>query len=357
MQSDLNITRISGGRAAVHNYYDLSPESPDGTRVAFFAFDGIAPSPGSIMVAGRDGDGMRAVAKASSGSAHRGAFQQWVDANRLAFHTDTPAGRVTVVVDLETGHRHQLPGAVRVFSPQGTRIAHATDYTRRLGGCCRLEAVYVTDFESEGVPVLTLGQVRAVHPLVDRFAEEAPPAFGDVRWAPDGASFFVTFTNVGYKSIGRAIQRVNSLFLAEADGSDLRYLGEFGHHPRWAPDGTFIYTIDPQPGGVDGLTARRLDGSAPTVLFAQAPGVHPSFSLDMKHVMTDAYDWPSKGLAALMLYDADGSGAHQVLARFAAPDLTHATGTHPHPAWSRDGRRIYFNAAEDRVPHLFALDL
>ena len=97
--------------------------------------------------------------------------------------------------------------------------------------------------------------------------------------------------------------------------------------------------------------------SAATVLFDKAPGVHPSFSLDMKHVMTDVYDWPAKGVAALLLYDADGSGAHQVLARFAAPDLTHAMGTHPHPAWSRDGRRIYFNAAEARAPHLYALDL
>jgi len=47
----------------------------------------------------------------------------------------------------------------------------------------------------------------------------------------------------------------------------------------------------------------------------------------------------------------------RVLARFATPDTTHETGVHPHPVWSRDGERVYFNVAETNVPHLYAIDL
>jgi Tol biopolymer transport system component len=30
---------------------------------------------------------------------------------------------------------------------------------------------------------------------------------------------------------------------------------------------------------------------------------------------------------------------------------------HPHPVWSRDGRRVYFNAADAGAPQVYAIDL
>ena len=50
MKSDHRITQISeGDAAAIHAYFDLPPESPDGERVLYFSFDGIPPGLGSCM--------------------------------------------------------------------------------------------------------------------------------------------------------------------------------------------------------------------------------------------------------------------------------------------------------------------
>ena len=51
------------------------------------------------------------------------------------------------------------------------------------------------------------------------------------------------------------------------------------------------------------------------------------------------------------------SGALEVLARFRNADCSQTTGCHPHPVYSRDDRRIYFNAAEDGYTKLFLVDL
>jgi hypothetical protein len=68
------------------------------------------------------------------------------------------------------------------------------------------------------------------------------------------------------------------------------------------------------------------------------------------------------GFAEILLSDLV-TGEHEVLASFANAnantnaDYEHATGCHPHPVWSRDGKCIYFNAAESGLPYLYVIDL
>ena len=357
MKSEYRVSQISlGDKPAIHNHYDICPESPDGQQVVYFAFLGTPPSPGIVTIVDRDGQHERRVGLTTYGSAERGANQQWVDQNHVAYHTQSEAGPVTIVVSLDDGKRLQMPGNLRMFAPAQGKGLYASPASRRLGGCCQLEAVYVTDFDARDTcPVLVREEVAAGHPLAHQFTSDAPPAFTVVKWSPDGSRILAVFSNARYAAQRPAAKRIHSLFVAKADGTELRYLGEFGREPMWSPDGTFIHTLDGQPGGQEAMLARPIDGGQPTVLFPSTPGLHPSLHPDGQRVLTDVVDWPTSGQAAILLY-AENRSDYAVLASWEMPSGGAQPRCHAHPVWSRDGRRVYYNAAESGVARLYVVD-
>ena len=82
----------------------------------------------------------------------------------------------------------------------------------------------------------------------------------------------------------------------------------------------------------------------------------------MKLHAADVLRRPAPDEGGIILYDLRGRSPrgdeHELLATFPLPDLTHETGVHPHPAFSHDVRRAYFNATEDGgKPYVCYLDL
>ena len=349
MESDLRIRRVSGDAPAVHGYYDLCPESLDGRRVVYFEFAGKVPGPGSVVVARPDGSERRTVAEAVPGGAHTGALQQWADADTVVFNHRGDGGDTTVLICTSDGSRRELPGSARMVSPDGRWALSHPPADRR--------SVALTGLQ--GGPrreLFTAEQALALHPGRDRVEKPEVLRFQNTKWSPDGASFLAVFTNEGYRRSHPELPRVKSILVAEADGANLRYLKEFGHHPMWSPDGSFVYCFDRLPNGGQSLVAQPADGGNPREIWPESPGVHATLTRDGSRVVADAFNWPARGRGGILLYNV-ASGDCRPLARFAMPDTTHETGCHPHPVWSRDQRRVYFNAAEDGTPHLYAIDL
>lgn len=355
MESNYRITRLTPEDVpAIHTYFDLFPESPDETRIVYYRFFDRPPGPGQVVVASRDGNVLCAI-DVPWGSAHTAVEQQWVDDDHIAYRLFDPTGSETVVHSLADGSSRRLPGLVRMFSPvNGTGLSASTN-TVDLTAPPTEKSVSLTDFMTGDMRRLfTDADILAIHPLGGTFTGEEEMIFKHTKWAPDGKVFFFVFANEPHHRLTGKGAPIKSVFVANADGSGVRYLTEFGHHPGWDPGSAFIYSWDRLPGGGQALAVHPRDGSPSDRVLACGPGVHSSLNPDGRRLVTDAPNWPERGRGALLMY-TDG-GPHEILATFKTPDTSHETGCHPHPIWSRNGTRVYFNASEAGIAHLYALD-
>jgi hypothetical protein len=360
MRSDLRITRLSDGQGpAVHFYYDVPLESPDGRRILYSRFDDdTLPSPATVVVADADGSDPTPIGRGEEAIGHVGCQPQWVGADRIAWSPRQQTDPHSVVVDLAGGHTERLPSILRSWNQDvgvgallgGGGAAEVKDDLSRLQTLRRWDAA--TGRRQEW---LTVQAAHRVHPQQDRF-DWKMSNFQNAKFSPDGRHLMVVYgTEVHRRRTGdTGCPRIKSLLVLPVDGGPQppTYLGEFGHHPMWAPHGNGVIAYVRDSAGQHVLRY-PLDGGEPQVLLPHAPGTHCSLDRSAKRLLTDVM---GDGRARILLIDL-GSGAHQLLADGVHERSGHLHGSHPHPQFSRDGRRVMFNMADSGVPQLYAVDL
>lgn len=368
MNSRYRITPLSPpDRHAVHFYYDVCPESPDGRHAVFFAFDeppageGRAKSgPGRAWVVERDGRNARPLGESVTGGSHDGSRTQWVDDRHIAYFDGKHGQPRTVLVDIEDGSRREIPGALRMVSPaapMGLTTLHDFDPD----GVGLRDAVCTMNLLTGGLtPLFTVADALALHPdHCTDFPGVEHMRFLHTKWSMDGRRFLVSCANLSsYTPAGQQGEKRGGLFVAEADGSGLRHVAAEGHHICWGNDSETIMGFTHNPAGGQDLTAFRVSGGAPRAIIEQVHGKHATVNAAMTRVLADvtnAYGFPEKGYGGIYVYDVERK-TPEVLAILCMPNSSH-TGVHCHPAYSRDEKRVYFNAAEKGLRGVFALDL
>jgi hypothetical protein len=335
----------AGNEHTIHAYFNTSPESPDGRHVLFYVSSLGDGDHGELRVLERATGRVRTLARiAKVEDAHRAACQQWADDGRSVAYHDCREGRwLVAAVDLESGveriiaHDRQLgfgaptqpflplygchwnPGEHRNLELADVRTGKITT------------AVSITD-------VVAAHQAWVTKTFL---TTEGLAVFFPVM-SPDGGKVFFKVAKGRGGSDFRGMDvshRDGKVVWDLKEGRNLRRYDYWGH-PSWAPDSLGIF----EKGNV---LASLVDDTSR--MYAKgSPSNHPSLSPDMSVFVTDADLTKREGNAGVwgIIVGNTRAEEHAVIHRFLnTGGATSWRRSHPHPTFSTDGKRIYFNVS------------
>ena len=349
----------SADRHTIHSYFGISPESPDGSRVLFYASTTTDSHVGQVCVVDRASGKETVIARdISTEDAHRAACQQWISGGRrVVFHNVRDGQWSVSVVDLDS-----LQQRVLVRDRQLGWGAPAGDVAPLYG--CHWNPGEHRDLELVNVETGAVGAAVTVAAVCSDHQAVVKKLFGDKtlsiffpQVSPDGRRvFFKLSAGAGGDNFrsSKASFRAGLFCYSLDDAKPLLAQTRWGH-PAWHPDSRTIIEggnllIDSAGGG-----ERKLPGLPH---FSGAP--HPTVSPDGKLFALDTTleslggkrgEWgvvvgSMEGRDYVIVHRFDQSGGARSWRR-----------SHPHPAFSADGKRIYFNVSSGPWTRLYAAEI
>jgi Tol biopolymer transport system component len=231
-----------------------------------------------------------------------------------------PAGGGTPA-PLTTGHSP-------AWSPDSGRLAVSTSGVSDPG------EIVIQDITVVG------GQVRTVPGTEVRI----PGPANDLAWSPDGRTLSFVRPGLGFDG-----WLTSELWTVRADGTGLTrltsnqllYVNPFSSGPTWSPDGRTIAFMGTQ-GGNPGFTATWLVDATGGNLRRARPGAPAEYSAAWSTVANQLAIVPV-GARAIVVTDTAGRTLATIpLAESVAPPVP--------PAWSPDGKRLFYVANEFAFP-------
>lgn len=336
-------------RHTIHAYYVANPESPDGRHVLFFASTHAAGHEGGeIVVRDRATGAERVLARnVTTEDAHRAACQQWVsNGRRVAFHDCRDGVWVVCVVDVATGQETVVARERQLgFASPTADVLPVYGYHWKTTDARDVELVDLTTGKT--TTAVTAAATRDKYPdfINKRFGERPMTLFFPVL-SPDASRLFYKLATAGDGNFrSKAASTRLGLVVYDLAKRDFLMLRADWGHPAWAADSRTVI----EPGGMiidtnDGAS-RRIPGPLP-----KFRGDHPSFSPDQQLVVTDttmdAFAGDVKHWGIVLRRASDGK-LHTIHTADNSRGARSWRVSHPHPAFSADGKRIYFNQSSD----------
>jgi hypothetical protein len=285
----------------------------------------------------------------STEDAHRAACQQWVSGGkRVAFHNVLKTDEwVVSVVDAKTGDTvAAAKGRQLGFGQPAHDVLPLYGPHWNPGPHRGLELLSAATGEVKATG-LTAEALRKTYPdwVAKQFGDRPVSVFFPVL-SPDAKRiFFKVATPAGGDFRSKKASERFGLVCYDLEKASFLSLTEKWGHPAWHPNSRDILDV----GGrvIDSGTgaARRLPGEW---VF---PGSHPSYSPDGNLFTTDMqtdrdpFGGP-KGSWAVVVGDVR-TGKYVTLHRFDnSKGAKSWRVSHPHPVFSPDGRRVYFNVSD-----------
>ena len=340
----------------IHSYFNTCPESPDGKWVLFFASSTADAHLGEVRIRDRvSGDEKVLTRNISVEDAHRVACQQWVSkGRRVVFHGERDHEWLVAAVDVESGTERLLAkGRLAGWGQPHADLVPLYGPHWNPGPHRDLELLNVETGEIR--TVATNDAVTAKYPewIAKAYGDKPTSIFFPVLSPDLTRVFFKMASSSGGDARSTSASQRQGLVCYSLAEQRFLFLRERWGHPAWHPDQKTIiemaYTLIDSDTGKE----RRLPG-LPAVR-----GDHPSASPDGMLIVTDttmdkfggdAKEW------GIVLANASGTD-HVLIHRF---DNSRGAASwrpsHPHPVFSPDGRRIYFNVSDEKWTRLFVAE-
>ena len=369
----ISVAAPKDGRHTIHSYFNTCPESPDGTRVLFYSSTAKDGHRGEVVIRDRKtGEEKVLATNINAEDAHRVACQQWVSGGkRVVFHGERDGEWFVGCVDLDTMKervlaRGQLAGwgqpdadIVPLYSPHWKPGAHPD-----------LDLINVVTGEKT-TPV-TVDALKQAYPewFAKTFGEQKPSIFFPILSPNLERVFFKMALATGEDPRSTKASARQGLICYGLAEKKFLYMNPKWGHPSWQPDSRHITemhytTYDSNDGSVKmnpGMPTKAsraktsADGNAaPAFPMRDVSGDHPSVSPDGKLVVTDTIMTSFGGARnewGVVLADTKGTG-QIVLHHFGNSQGAKSWRvSHPHPVFSADGKRIYFNVSDGEFTRL-----
>lgn len=340
----------------IHSYFNTCPESPDGKWVLFFASSTNDAHLGEVRIRNRaTGEESILARNISVEDAHRVACQQWMsNGRRVVFHGERDREWFVAVVDIESANervlaKNRLAGwgqphadLVPLYGPHWNPGTHRD-----------LELLNIESGEVS--TVVTNEAVKSKYPvwLARAYGDKPTSIFFPVLSPDQTRVFFKMASSSGGDARSTLASQRQGLVCYSLIDEKFLFLRERWGHPAWHPDKRTIveasYTLIDSDTGKE----RRLRG------LPKLSGDHPSASPDGKLIVTDttmdrlggdAKEWGvvvanASGTDHILIHHFDNSRGASSWRR-----------SHPHPVFSPDGRRIYFNVSSGHWTQLLVAE-
>jgi WD40 repeat protein len=345
-----------GDRHTIHSYFNTSPESPDGRWVLYYASTTPEGHMGEVCIRERATGRERVLARnVTTEDAHRAACQQWVSGGkRVAYHDVRDSRWVVAVVDLDTGRERVLARDRQLcWGRPDSDLAPLYGCHWNPGEHRDLEILNVATGEIR-VTATAAGVRKAYPEWVGREFGDRPISIFFPVLSPDlKRVFFKIATPGGGDFRSKSASKREGLIVYDLERSRYLLLREKWGHPAWLPDSRTILEMGPVRINSETGAVEKIPG------LPSFPGSHPSASPDGRLFVTDFNVKGADGNSGewgVAVGDMRGE-RHEVIHRF---DNTRGARSwrpsHPHPVFSPDGKRVYFNVSRDEWTRLYVAE-
>lgn len=339
------------GKYSSFGYYNESPESPDGTRIAYIVFD-KDPSleepqqPFSIWLCDTDLQNHRKVMESPFPvNLHNGAVLQWVDNQHICIGSDSRGGILVVNVrNGQTVYGPYSPGWPGGTNLNGMVLLHMADESKL--GQAGLYCLNTRDGKVKRL--FATEQFASFYESLDWRGSPYPSDWRFVhgKFSTDGSH--IAFTIHTGRGGGQ------HLFTARSDGTGLRPWGKLVQdrgadkplHFLWYDDHT-LYGVDQscEDGTPNNLHVKRWDLEGNFIETLAGAACHLGMSPDKSWIAGETfyYDDPVR----LYLYNSGHTDPAALVFEHKGTHPTWILGGHVNPSFSRDGRRLYYTRPVD----------
>ncbi|WP_340118938.1 hypothetical protein [Pelagibius sp. 7325] len=385
----------------IHTFFDICPFSPSQrylavTRMPYADRQPVYGDEADVCVIDLESGILRRLYTTKGWALQLGAQAQWGADDRTLYTNDVIGGRAVGVRLDVTGTTPPLvlDGPAYHVSPDGRRaIGPALDLLnatqlgygvpepvgreRRLPpGASADEGLWCSDTGGRGSWLFVSLADFARHLGLDPADSSGTLYLFHSKLNADGSRIMQVIRRSYPKASGRKTDRwVVSLdaaqemtakrrdtAMATVVGADV--LARRGHHPNWHPDGRrIVLNATPEDGAPMLFCQAAQDGSGLAPLSERIPGSgHPSIDSGSRYLLTDTYPfelqrflapyYAERGIALpagevpLRLVDL-GAEEETTLCTVNTLGIDGPLRLDPHPAWSRDFKRICFNGAPE----------